>query len=75
MAQASHNPHLAFLGAESQLAPLPTLALFVAVVLTKWSMRHRTRKALARLDPHMLKDIGLDPRTARHEASRMFWQG
>ncbi len=75
MAQASHAPHLAFLSAESQLAPLPAFALFAAVVLTKWSTRHRTRKALARLEPHLLKDIGLDSHAARHEASRMFWQG
>ncbi|SNR70605.1 DUF1127 domain-containing protein [Puniceibacterium sediminis] len=75
MTPASHAPHIAFLSAESHLAPLPAFALFAAVVLTKWSSRHRTRKALARLEPHLLKDIGLDSQTARHEASRMFWQG
>ncbi|WP_146585505.1 DUF1127 domain-containing protein [Puniceibacterium confluentis] len=75
MAQTSHAPHLAFLSAEAHLAPLPAFAVFAAVILTKWSTRHRTRRALARLEPHLLRDIGLDSLAARHEASRMFWQG
>lgn len=75
MAQTSHAPHLAFLGTEQTLAPQAALALYVAVVLTKWSTRHRTRKALAKLDAHLLKDIGLNPLDARAEASRMFWRG
>jgi uncharacterized protein YjiS (DUF1127 family) len=32
-----------------------------------------TRRALARLDGHMLKDIGLDPLSARAEAEKPFW--
>jgi uncharacterized protein YjiS (DUF1127 family) len=46
----------------------------VAVTLTKWSERRRTRIALADLDDHMLRDIGLDRRTALTEARRKFWQ-
>ncbi len=75
MAQTSHNPHLAFLSAERTLAPQAAFALYVAVVLTKWSSRHRTRRALGRLEPHQLKDIGLHPSDARAEANRMFWRG
>ena len=75
MAQTSHAPHIAFLGAEQTLAPPAALALYVAVVLTKWSTRHRTRKALARLEPHQLRDIGLTPEEARAEANLMFWRG
>ena len=75
MAQVSRSPRLAFLGTEPQLAPLPALAVFVAVVLTRWGSRHRTRKALAKLEPHMLRDIGVSAFAARREAGRMFWQG
>ncbi len=74
MAQASQSPYLAFLGAEPQLAPLPALAVFVAVVLTRWGTRHRTRNALAKLEPHMLRDIGVSASAARRETERMFWQ-
>ncbi len=66
---------LAYLANNQPLAPLAVAALRVAVTLDKWSTRHRTRKALARLEPHHLKDIGLNPRAAQDEARRMFWHG
>ncbi|MFZ5963751.1 DUF1127 domain-containing protein [Thalassococcus sp. BH17M4-6] len=75
MAQTSHAPHLAFLGNETALAPQAAVALYVAVVLTKWSTRYRTRRALAKLDPHLLKDVGITPAEARAEAARRFWRG
>ena len=56
-------------GAVSAL--LVGLARRVAV----WERRARTRRALSRLDPHMLRDLGLDPVTARIEAARPFWKG
>lgn len=36
--------------------------------------RRKSRRALARLDDHMLRDIGLDRAAARAECSRHFWQ-
>ena len=35
----------------------------------------RQRKALARLTPEQLRDIGLTPEEARAEANLMFWRG
>jgi uncharacterized protein YjiS (DUF1127 family) len=42
-------------------------------VLRHWSHRRRTRAALAHLDAHLLRDIGIDPLTAEAEAERQFW--
>lgn len=75
MSSAPHHVDIAYLGREPRLVPLAAIALGVAVTLTKWSQRARTRRALARLDDHLLKDVGIDPRAARAEARRMFWQG
>ena len=33
----------------------------------------RSRRRLGVLDDHLLRDIGLDPMTARHEAARAPW--
>ncbi|ETW14709.1 hypothetical protein ATO8_02340 [Roseivivax marinus] len=74
MTTAPHFQQTAFLGRQTRLAPSAALALKVAVTLTKWSERRRTRIALADLDDHMLRDIGLDRRTALTEARRKFWQ-
>jgi uncharacterized protein YjiS (DUF1127 family) len=35
--------------------------------------RHRWRAALAGLDAHMLKDIGVSFAEAEHEANKLFW--
>ena len=36
--------------------------------------RRRDRQRLGHLDPHLLRDIGLDVETARQESSKPFWQ-
>ena len=54
-------------GARDWLAPM---AGQVAV----WLERARERRALARLDDRMLRDIGIDHATARGEASKFFWE-
>lgn len=41
--------------------------------LAKWVDARRSRQALARLDGHLLRDIGLEPAAAQHEAQRPFW--
>lgn len=53
------------------LAPLHPAALRKALV-TMYST-HLTRKALGRLDAHLLKDIGLEPQHVRQELARPFW--
>jgi len=68
------NTRLAWLDAQ---APLPTLAdwaLALAVTVTQWSTRARTRKALKKLPPHLLDDVGLDPHEAWREAVQPFWK-
>jgi uncharacterized protein YjiS (DUF1127 family) len=55
----------------SSTAPhAPAMARRVA----KWIETRRTRAALAQLDAHMLRDIGLDSNMAEREAHRPFWQ-
>jgi uncharacterized protein YjiS (DUF1127 family) len=75
MTHATHAPQIAFLGAQSTLSPLAIVALRVAVTLTHWSTRRRTRLHLRDLDDHLLRDIGLDRLSAHQEASRKFWLG
>lgn len=56
--------------------PLPPLSRFLvtfAVTVAEWELRHRTRKSLGALTPHLLADIGLDPATARRETVKRFW--
>lgn len=36
--------------------------------------RHRDRQMLSRLDPHLLRDIGIDPAAARAESAKPFWR-
>ena len=57
---------------------MPVLALWAmtaAVYLVTWDHRRRSRAALTRLDPHLLRDIGVDFATAKQEADRPFWEG
>ena len=75
MAQTATRPDLAWLTAQNTLPVTAEIALRVAVVLARWSERARTRRQLNELDDHLLRDVGLDRRTAQHEARRMFWQG
>lgn len=50
------------------------IVLSVALCLISWSERHRTRRAIAALEPHRLLDIGLDPDAALAEAAKPFWR-
>lgn len=47
-----------------------------ATLAMRWQQFYRrlsTRRALLRLTPEQLKDIGLSPEQARREALRPFW--
>jgi uncharacterized protein YjiS (DUF1127 family) len=62
----------------SRSRPLPPLsrAFFaLAEVVLNWETRRQTRRDLAHLDPHQLKDIGLTPRLAASECEKPFWRG
>lgn len=41
--------------------------------LRRASRAHATRRALARLDAHLLRDVGVKRLDARREARRPFW--
>ncbi len=64
-------PNLALTGRMKTHRGLIAMALSFAAVVRA---RQRTRHALARLDDHMLRDIGLDRTQAETECSRRFWQ-
>jgi len=49
------------------------LGVFVQVFAV-WQFRRRSRNTLARLAPHQLRDIGLDPLSAEAEAAKPFWK-
>ncbi len=56
--------------------PLRSRPALFARVLTAFSnamTRRRDRHRLAHLDPHLLRDIGLDPQDARRECAKPFW--
>ncbi len=62
----------------SATAPLPPLsraAFALAQAVLTWEIRRQTRRDLARLDPHLLHDIGLTPHIARSECDKPFWRG
>ncbi|MBY5932396.1 DUF1127 domain-containing protein [Tateyamaria omphalii] len=66
--------HLAYLTAQNRIPAASVFALRVAVLLSKWAMRRRTRLSLRHLDPHLLRDIGVTPAEADFEARRVFWR-
>ncbi|WP_147105643.1 DUF1127 domain-containing protein [Tateyamaria sp. syn59] len=76
MAHHMQSPasHLAYLTAQNRIPAASVLALRIAVVLSKWAMRRRTRLSLRNLDPHLLRDIGLTQADADYEARRVFWR-
>lgn len=53
---------------------LGTLARAVEARLALWYRRATTRRELAGLDGHRLRDLGLDPVDAQREAAKWFWQ-
>ena len=68
------NQQLAYLTAQSAMPVAAVLAVRVAVVLSKWATRRRTRLALRQLSVHQLRDVGLTPADAYTEARRVFWR-
>ncbi len=76
MAQQIQSPatHLAYLTAQNRIPFASVVAVRVAVLLSKWATRRRTRIALDRLDAHLLRDVGLTQAAADREAERAFWR-
>lgn len=66
---------------DNNLAHCPSAALTFsqrlsqALVLARhWQINQRTRRQLAQLDSHQLKDIGISHGDALEEASKPFWK-
>jgi uncharacterized protein YjiS (DUF1127 family) len=69
--QTRHAPALPFATAfGAPLGALSNLASIGAV----WHRRINTRRALARMDRHLLSDIGLTEADVRTEADKPFWR-
>ena len=67
-----HTPLETLLG-----RPLPPVsaALFnLARVVMVWEQRRQTRRAMVRLDGHMLRDIGLTADAVADETAKPFWR-
>ena len=70
----SAYPNVTYLNTQAALPLLAQIAVQVAVLVTKWSLRHRSRKQLRRLTDDQLKDIGLSRADAHYEATLPFWR-
>lgn len=57
------------------LPPVSRLLVGFGLLLAEWEQRQRTRRALERLDAHLLKDVGLDGTAAQNECQKPAWQG
>ena len=73
MAQAHIPSNLHYLAARN-LTPTVSFFVAVAVLVSKWQERRRTRIELKTLDDHLLNDIGLTRHQAEYEASLPFWR-
>ncbi|MFM7445911.1 MAG: DUF1127 domain-containing protein [Tabrizicola sp.] len=56
------------------LPPISRVLVGLGLALARWGFRHRTRTALSRLDPHLLRDIGLSQDKRATECAKPFWQ-
>ena len=43
-------------------------------LVSAWLRRRHTRRSLAKLDPRLLRDIGMDPATRAVEVAKPFWR-
>ncbi len=70
----SAYPNVSYLNTQAALPLLAQIAVQVAVLVTKWSLRHRSRKQLRHLSDAQLQDIGLTRSEAHYEATLPFWR-
>ncbi|ATG39460.1 DUF1127 domain-containing protein [Phaeobacter piscinae] len=63
-----------YLSSRPALPVLAEVAVSFAVLVTKWTVRQRTRQALRQLPPELLKDVGLTREDARHQGTLPFWR-
>ncbi len=68
------HSNMTFLNSRPALPILAQVALGFAVLITKWSLRHRTRKHLRHMSAEQLNDIGIDRKDAHYQATLPFWR-
>ncbi|MEY8802709.1 DUF1127 domain-containing protein [Leisingera sp. XS_AS12] len=66
--------NMSYLAGRRAMPVLAQWAVAFAVMLTKWSLRQRSRRQLKQLSDAHLKDIGLTREDAHHEATLPFWR-
>jgi len=76
MVQHEHMAHsnMSYLISRPALPVVAQWAVSFAVLVTKWSLRHRTRTHLKHLSDTQLKDIGVNRQDAHYEATLPFWR-
>ena len=76
MVQHAHTrqSNMSFLVSRPTLPVLAQWAVTLAVLITKWSLRHRTRKHLQHMTQTQLDDIGRDRAEAHDQATLPFWR-
>ncbi len=67
------RPALALLQRSQSLPPISRALMGVTVAVLTWEMRARSRKSLAKLDDHLLRDIGVGRADAEVEWQKPFW--
>ncbi|KPD12016.1 DUF1127 domain-containing protein [Phaeobacter sp. 11ANDIMAR09] len=63
-----------YLNSRPALPVLAQAAVAFAVLVTKWSIRHKTRKELRHLSADQLKDIGISRQEAHYQGTLPFWR-
>jgi uncharacterized protein YjiS (DUF1127 family) len=64
---------LALLEGSQSLPPLTRILMGLTKVVHNWEVQRRTRKSLAKLEDHLLKDIGISRHEAKVEWNKPFW--
>ena len=69
-----HAAIAAELSAQARIPVMSRVAIELAHLIARWSHRVNSRRALASLEPHMLRDIGLTQEAALKESEKPFWR-
>jgi uncharacterized protein YjiS (DUF1127 family) len=68
------SPFGRFAGHPHRHPDLQAAALVCMRWIAVWFNRHRQRRVLAELTPHLLNDIGVSREEALREAAKPFWR-